>query len=123
MNRTRISRLFLLGLAAVALAAAASCSLAPRPAPPILLGQQWESARPRLDAWRAAATGGVSRAYDAQQIASAEVREFPPLDSLLLADVYRRAGVRDSRFLRFPPAPAEHGRLCRESYILSLIHI
>jgi hypothetical protein len=112
----RMSKLRFLILAAAAIPlAAASCSVAlmsRRPA--IVLGQEWSAAVPRAQAW---AGSGSGRTFQVQDLGIDSQRIFPPLDSLLLADSYRRLGFDHPMLARHPAAPRKAGILCRENYI------
>jgi hypothetical protein len=106
-------------LLAVAIAlAAASCSVA-RIAhrPPVLLGGDWPAALPKVQAW---ASSSSIRSFQLQDLDADSMRIFPALDSLVIADAWRRAGLDHPMLRHLPPAPAKAGILCRENYIFYL---
>jgi hypothetical protein len=105
-------------LAAVIPFAAVSCSiahLAHRPA--VLVGGEWQAALPKVQAWAAASP---QRGFQFQDLEADSMRIHPALDSLLIADAWRRAGLDNPMLRRLPQAPREPGVLCRENYIFYL---
>ncbi len=85
--------------------------------PPVRIGGEWDRAQSKVEAW---AKGGHGRSFQTQDLDVRERRIYDPLDSLIIADAYRRAGLEHPAYRRFPPAPKEPGRLVRENYIFYL---
>jgi hypothetical protein len=104
-------------MAAATLLAAASCSFVGLGQPPVLIGGDWDQARPRVQEW---AGGGRGRTFQVQDLETQRRRIYDPLDSLIIADAYRRAGLEHPAYRRFPPAPRQAGVLVRENYIFYL---
>ena len=105
-------------LAAAILLAAASCSMAHFASrPPVRLGGDWPTALPAVQTW--ASRSGV-RTFQFQDLDADSMRIYPALDSLLIADAWRRAGCDHPMLRRLPPAPKEAGVLCHENYIFYL---
>jgi hypothetical protein len=111
-----VGRFFPIAAAAITLAAA-SCSFIGLGRPPVTIGGPWDRALPNVEAW---AQGGPGRTFQAQDLDMRIRRIYDPLDSLIIADAYRRAGLAHSAYSRFPPAPKEAGRIVRENYIFYL---
>lgn len=107
-------RRFFLTLAAAVAFAAVSCSFVGLGHPPVLIGSEWEPALSEVQAWARAKPG---RSYQVQDLDTQKRRIYDPLDSLIIADAYRRAGLDHPAYRRFPPAPMEAGHLVRENYI------
>jgi len=101
-------------LAAAIPLAAASCSLAHFNSSPVRIGGSWERAEHRLIAWASSRSG---RSYQVQDLERSPKRIYPPLDSLIIADAYRRAGLNHPMLRGLPPAPKKACVLCRENYI------
>lgn len=97
--------------------AAASCSFGNLGRPPVLIGSLWDSALPKVSAWAEAKPG---RCFQMQDLDLQKRRIHDPLDSLIIADAYRRAGLIHPAYRRFPPAPSRAGLLVRENYIFYL---
>ncbi len=111
-------RRFPLALAAAILLAAASCSVVRlEHRPSVLLGGDWSAALPTVRAW---ASRSSVRSFQFQDLDSDSMRIYPALDSLLIADAWRRAGCDHPMLRRLPPAPRKAGILCRENYIFYL---
>lgn len=83
----------------------------------MFLGQDWPEAEPFVRRW---AAGAPVRTYHRQDLDARRDRAYPALDSLILAESYRRAGIEHPRLRKFPPAPKEGGRICGERYIFYL---
>lgn len=104
--------------AAAILLAAVSCSIAHIGSrPSVMIGGDWTAVLPRLTAWTREAPG---RSFQVQDFDAGKVRVHPPLDSLILADAWRRAGLDHPMLRRYPPAPRIAGILCGENYIFYL---
>jgi len=105
-------------LAAAIMLAAASCSVGRFVHPPsIVIGEDWQAALPKVEAW---ASSGRERSFQCQDLDADSLRIHPALDSLLIADAWRRAGLDHPMLGRLPPAPRKAGILCRENYIFYL---
>ncbi len=81
------------------------------------IGGEWDHALPKIEAW---AKDGHGRTFQTQDLDIHARRIYDPLDSLIIADAYRRAGLEHPAYRRLPPAPKEAGRLVRENYIFYL---
>ncbi len=104
-------------VAALIVWTATSCALAPSPRPPILIGEDWQEAAPQAERWM---KGSARRHFSIQDLDRERQRVYPALDSLILADVYRHAGLDSPRLRAFPPAPEKASVLCSETYIFYL---
>lgn len=85
--------------------------------PPVMIGGDWREALPRIRAW---ASSESTRRFQFQDLDADSMRVHPALDSLLIADAWRRAGLDHPMLRRLPPAPHKAGVLCRENYIFYL---
>jgi hypothetical protein len=104
-------------IAAAITLAAASCSVIGLGKPPVMIGGDWDRAVPKVQSWARHAAG---RSFQTQDLDLRVRRIYDPLDSLIIADAYRRAGLTHPAYAHLPPAPKEAGRLVRENYIFYL---
>jgi len=70
-----------------------------------------------VEAWSRGARG---RTFQVQDLDRQVRRIYDPLDSLIIADAYRRAGLSHPAYGKLPPAPRKAGVLVRENYIFYL---
>lgn len=82
-----------------------------------MLGGEWDHALPKVQDWASHAAG---RSFQIQDLDIQVRRIYDPLDSLIIADAYRRAGLTHPAYSLLPLAPRKAGRLVRENYIFYL---